>query len=636
MCGIVGIWARQNGEHVSRLIAETQQATDRLAHRGPDDQGLWSTETGVVLGHRRLSILDLSAHGHQPMVSNSGRFVMSYNGEVYNFADIRKTLEKSGHRFQGSGDSEVILAAFEQWGLDAVNQFIGMFAIALWDCRDNELHLIRDRIGVKPLYYAWDGKTFCFASELKALHCFSHWQPTVDRLAVGEYLQFGYISSPRSIFQNTFKLKPGHRLTLRRSGDPVIEQYWRATANASRDRQLSDQEYEEELESLLIDACRYRMVSDVPVGVYLSGGIDSSLVAALLAKNFDEEIRTYTIGFKDDRFDESVWAKKISSHIGTRHTEYILDPGEALEIARDWGNLFDEPFGDSSGIPTLLVSRLAGQEVKVVLSADGGDELFGGYLSYGTVLKRLHRLHNVPDWLAHAGGRMVSAIPRRSGKGRSSTAILSEATNRKLSRKLTRLPRILGDPTVGNMFEIDVSHWHPEEIEHLIGAYRNPRISANEYDATALGKMCLWDFEHYLPDDILVKVDRTTMAVSIEGREPLLDHRLAEFAHRLPDKLRQGELGSKHLLKKILYKYVPRKLVDRPKQGFSIPQEDWLRGELKSLAQDCLSRDRIKAAGIFDSSMVASLQEDFYAGNPYLAPKMWSLLAFEMWRERWL
>jgi asparagine synthase (glutamine-hydrolysing) len=369
--------------------------------------------------------------------------------------------------------------------------------------------------------------------------------------------------------------------------------------------------------------------------MYLSGGVDSSLVTALLAKHYGQEIRTYTIGFREDSYDESGWAKKVAGHCGTKHTEYILSVSEALEIAKDWGELFDEPFGDPSGIPTLLVSRLAGEEVKVVLSADGGDELFSGYQVYASVLERMHLLSRVPRSL---GGLLSTGITKLSPllAGTGTDDFVAPVTTRSdLRRRVHRFSSMLKDPTPGRLMEIYLSHWKPEEIKRLIGASASARPTANSYPGLPATQISLWDFQHYLPEDILTKVDRTTMAVSIEGREPLLDHRIVEYAFTLPPHLRRGQLGPKHLLKSILYRYVPRELVDRPKQGFGIPLNGWLRTDLKGLVNDYLAEDRIRKAGIMDAERIKHTIRRFYQGDTTLSTPLWFLLAFEMWREKW-
>lgn len=633
MCGVVGIWARDYGGDLLR--EDLKAAVSSLHHRGPDDHGIWLNESGVGLGHTRLSILDLSPLGHQPMVSADGRYVLVFNGEIYNFEEIRKDLVSAGHSFAGSGDTEVLLHAFSEWGPAAVGRFIGMFAIALWDEQEQALELYRDRIGVKPLYFAWHGGTLCFASELKALRSFRHWKPEIDQQALGEFLQFGYIPDDRSIYRGVSKLRPGHRLRLCRGKEPVVEPYWSVIAGSYSPLNGSNKDIERELESLLIDAFRYRMVSDVPVGVYLSGGVDSSLVTAILAKHHNQTIRTFTIGFSDEKHDESAWARKVADHCGTLHTEYILESGEALEIARNWGRLFDEPFADSSSIPTLLVSRLASEEVKVVLSADGGDELFCGYNAYPTVLDRNEKLARVPAWLQAAASSGLRMSPPDLVNALLSMLQIPAKKRGNLIRRMRGWREMLRTPTPVGLMDNAMSFWYPDQIRRLLGGYREPMANRlSDCDDAAI-EISLRDFHHYLPGDILTKVDRTTMAVSIEGREPLLDHRIAEFAFRLPPHLRRGSLGPKHILKKILYSHIPREYVDRPKQGFSIPKASWLNGDLKELVDQYLSPGRIREAGIMDESLTGSVVKDFYAGNTSLTEQLWILLTFEMWREYW-
>jgi asparagine synthase (glutamine-hydrolysing) len=625
MCGIVGIWDTNRTHETIR--PELDEAVRRLNHRGPDDEGIWMNRLGVAFGFRRLSIIDLSPSGHQPMKSADGRYVAVFNGEIYNHGEIRAKLESLGHVFVGRSDTEVILSAFREWGSSAVTHFIGMFAIAVWDNQERTLELIRDRVGVKPLYFGWHNGVLCFASELKGLRAFSHWRPAINQQALGEFLQYGYISEDRSIYQGVYKLRPGHRLRLSQGQQPVIECYWSVLDARNTPLNGSDQEIEDELETLLISAAKYRMVSDVPVGVYLSGGIDSSLVTAVLARHHSQTIRTFTIGFREDSHDESKWARRVAQHCGTLHKEYILEAPEGLEIARRWGSLFDEPFGDFSGIPTILVSQLASREVKVVLSADGGDELFSGYNMYTGVLNRLERLRRLPVSM-----RSLSSVVVRFASGIG----LSARARRERVNRLSRLQSMLHEPTVGRLFELDRSFWTAEEVDRLIRGYESPRLSADTFPGNDAEKISLWDFQHNLPEDILTKVDRMTMAVSIEGREPLLDHRLVEYAFRLPQRLKRGALGPKHILKSILYRYVPRQLVDRPKQGFGIPLDRWLRNELKVLVLDYLSEDGIRKAGIFDWRIVGQVKDDFYAGSQRLKSPIWRLLAFEMWRESWL
>jgi asparagine synthase (glutamine-hydrolysing) len=549
--------------------------------------------------------------------------------------EIRAILMAAGHSFVSRSDTEVILHAFKEWGSDAVTRFIGMFAIAIWDAQQQTLELIRDRIGVKPLYYGWHDGTFCFGSELKALRAFGHWKPAINHQAMGEFLQYGYISEDRSIYDGVHKLLPGHRLRVERGKQPVVERYWSVLDSGAEAPRGSDHDMEVQLESLLIDAAKYRMVADVPIGVYLSGGIDSSLVTALLARHHNQPINTFTIGFREDSHDESSWARRVAQHCGTSHTEYVLEASEGLEIAKEWGSLFDEPFGDSSGIPTLLVSRLARQQVKVVLSADGGDELFGGYNVYTGVLNRLERLRRMPSAMRKISSIAMSLASAGPVQGFWSVLASPASSRSDRVQRVRRLQSMFRHSTIGTLFDLDVSHWTPRDASRLIAGYESPRVSADAFPGTNIEKISLWDFHHYLPEDILAKVDRTTMAVSIEGREPLLDHRLAQYAFGLPAHLKRGVLGPKHILKSILYRYVPRTLLDRRKQGFAVPLDRWLRNELRELVMDYLSDSRIRSQGLLDWRVVSQVVEDFYSGSRRLKSRLWFLLAFEMWRESW-
>jgi len=626
MCGITGYWTRRGDPNP--WLADLAASVESLRQRGPDDNGVWVRNGGrVALGHTRLSILDLSPLGHQPMRSPDGALTMVFNGEVYNFSLVRAELEALGHRFRSSGDSEVILAALQEWGVKAVDKFIGMFAIAVWNEREHRMLLLRDRMGVKPLYYAFDGSHFWFGSELKALRAFSGWKPEIDRDALGEYLQYGYISAPRSIYRNVRKLLPGHWLELGEVGEPVSRPYW-TPPTAEPTLEGSEEELEHRLEHLLVDACRYRMVSDVPVGVFLSGGLDSSLVTALLQRYTGGEVRTFTIGFEDPRYDESRWAKKVAQHLGTHHTEKIVTAKDMLGVMGEWAGLFDEPFGDPSGVPTYLVSKTAREHVKVALSADGGDELFCGYSHYGVVLEREEKLAKIPSLLRGA----VSALPVGALRG-----IGGHRMRRQVLERIEKLHVLFPKLDRPTMYDLAMSFWTPWDIASLLHHPPAPRerIEAPHF----ADQMVRCDLRHYLPDDILVKVDRTTMASGLEGREPLLDHRLVEFALRLPPEMRRGALGTKHLLRKVLYRHVPRELIERPKQGFAIPLSSWLRGDLAHLVDDYLSPARVRASGLMDPQMVSDTIRNFREGgakNDRLdVQKLWLLIAFEMWREKW-
>jgi asparagine synthase (glutamine-hydrolysing) len=640
MCGITGYFTAAGVPELGE--SDLRRAVASLRNRGPDDQGTWLGGPEVGLGHTRLSILDLSEHGHQPMLSADGRLVMVFNGEIYNFADVRRDLLLKGHVFRGSGDSEVILAAVQEWGVhEAVKRFLGMFAIALWDTHTGQLTLIRDRLGVKPLYYGWNGRTLWFGSELKALRAYPHWQPRIDNEALADFFRFSYIVEPRSIYEQVAKLPPGHTLELSRGGQPTIQRYWSVLEGIRCDEHASEEVLTDQLEALMADAFRLRMVSDVPVGVFLSGGVDSSVVTALLQRN-GPPVRTFTIGFDDPRHNEAHHAELVAKHLGTLHTTQIVSEADAMQVLPSWGDLFDEPFGDCSGIPTLLVSRMAAQHVKVVLSADGGDELFGGYHSYESVLGRMRSKQG-----QSAVGRMArdvaAAVPweRVDGllSGRPGSADPGRSFSRSMSLRLRYLRETHGLSTPGRMFEHVVTslYWHDADLPSLLGkvAPRSRRTS-DEYPGGPGDQMSLWDLEHYLPGDILAKVDRTTMAVGIEGREPMLDHRLVGMALSLPYRMRRGPLGAKHLLRKVLFRHVPRSLVERPKMGFSPPIGRWLAGELKPLVDEYLDRRRITEQGILNPATVETVMRRFEAGDPFSVQRVWLLLAFQLWHARWM
>lgn len=636
MCGITGY--RVVKADARPWATRLPNAVQSLHHRGPDDEGIWfDPEQRVGLGHRRLSILDLSARGHQPMVSACGNWHIVFNGEVYNFAALRGQLESLGHRFASSGDSEVLLAAFAQWGPDAVSRFIGMFAIALWHAPTRRLHLVRDRLGVKPLYYRWDGQVLCFGSELKALRAFDAWQPAIDREALIDYLRYGYIADPRTIYEQVCKLPPAHRLVLDEHGGLELHRYWNVLDHVGRRNDRSEDALADELEALMIDAFNDRMIADVPVGIFLSGGIDSSAVAAILQKHGGQRIKTFTIGFDLPDYDESVFARDVARHLGTEHHCRMLRADDARRLLPRWGDFFDEPFGDESGLATFLVSQVAAEQVKVVLSADGGDELFAGYTSYAAALRQWDQIRNVPLGLrrmaAVAINRCAAAqIDRHlEARGAAAARLVGPAFS-----ALAKVGARVGARGVGEIFDRAVAHFDDRELANLVGDDVATRERADRYPGEAGEQLCLWDLQHYLPGDVLTKVDRATMAVSIEGREPLLDHRLVEFAFALPFGLRRGRLGAKHLLKKVLYRHVPQALVDRPKRGFAIPVKDWLTTELRGLVDEHLDSQIVARQGLFDPAMVRRYVRRLHAGDVSVRQRVWLLLAFQLWHARWM
>ena len=637
MCGIAGFRILEG--NAASWAADLPAAVQSIAHRGPDDHGLWlDAEKRTGLGHRRLSILDLSALGHQPMLSRCGNWVMVFNGEIYNFKEIRRQLEPLGRQFAGTGDSEVILEAFAQWGPEAVTRFIGMFAIALWHKPSGELHVLRDRLGVKPLYYYWDDKAFCFGSELKALRAFSGWRATIDPDALNDYLRYGYIADPRSIYQQVFKLPPAHRLVLGPNGTVSLHRYWNVLDHVGQRNNRGESELADELEALMIDAFKYRMIADVPVGVFLSGGVDSSVVAAILQKHGGQQIKTFTIGFDDPAYDESPFADEVARHLGTEHHCRILRVEDAQRLLPRWGELYDEPFADASGIPTLMVSQVAAEQVKVVLSADGGDELFSGYNGHTAMLQQWDGIKGIPQQLRGLVAGFVNGIgaarldaffAARPAGGVAQLAAPAFA-------KLARIGDRVGARGVGELFDQALAHFRREEAASLTGQRRVTRDLADIYPGADGEKLCLWDLNHYLPADVLTKVDRATMAVSIEGREPLLDHRLVEFAFSLPFAMRRGSLGTKHLLKKVLYRYVPRPMVDRPKRGFGVPVNAWLAGDLRRFVDEHLAPEVISRQGLFDPATVGRYVQRLQLGDSSVQQRIWMLVAFQMWHRRWM
>jgi len=634
MCGIVGFHdysGRTNNEILTTM-------RDTLSHRGPDDAGNYFDKiNGVGLGHRRLSVIDLSPLGHQPMSNKDQSIWVTYNGEIYNYKELRQDLIKLGHSFRSNSDTEVLLYAYQEWGVECVEKFIGMFAIAIWDCNKQTLFLFRDRAGVKPLYYYYGNGLFLFASELKALVAHPKFPKELNHDVLGSYLKYGYIHSPETIFKNTYKLNPGHYLYQQNHKVQEVK-YWDINDYYLQSPLASsEEEIVEELESLMIDSFKYRLVADVPVGIFLSGGIDSSLLTALLQKNTNNQLKTFTIGFHEDKFNEATWAKKIADHLETDHTEYYLSVKECLGIIEKLPEMYDEPFADNSAIPTHLVSKLARDDVTVALSADGGDELFGGYNRYRSLPKLHERFSNLPKPVQNLITKFLKNLtPETIGK-----LIPGKGGFMDKYRKYRNMLSASGTGDLVEMYKYNTNKWAPEEIEILLEqspAFSNDSISStfsslgsSEY----LTQMMAADFKTWLPDDILTKVDRATMSVGLESRDPFLDHRLIQFAARIPNQLKCSNGSSKYILKKILHKYLPSNLVDRPKKGFTIPLADWLRGDLHPLLMDYLNESKIKSEGIFNHKVVSYYVKGLNKGSVNVH-KLWFLLMFQMWKEKWL
>jgi asparagine synthase (glutamine-hydrolysing) len=648
MCGIAGVFAPGRRPGIDTLNAMLSS----LTHRGPDDFGTQELAGAQLLfGHLRLSILDLSPLGHQPMTLADRKVWIVYNGEVYNFREVRAELEKHGWRFRSESDTEVILTAYCQWGLDAVDRFRGMFAFAIWDEDKDELHLCRDRFGVKPLYYSIRNGTLAFASEMKALNLAGQTDRGIDPISVLEYLQYGYVSAPRSIFNDVKTVRPGTICSIDRSLRVREREYWSArdlfdgqAAEALRQelRALPDEELLDRVEGSLQKAFEYRMVADVPVGVFLSGGIDSSLVAALLTRRSGLRLRTFTIGFGASEFDETQYARSVAASLGTEHVEYNVSHQAALDLVAEIPSIADEPIGDSSLIPTLMVSRLARKHVKVALSADGADELFGGYARYAycgdfldrsSLMKAMYRLSaNLIEQLPPALISTAYSVSRAGGPK-------FAAINDKL-RKFVRMTRAHDS---FDAYEAAISEWSPESASRLLERRSQGSTSARDaFDAvTGAGvrdRFMHFDMTRYMPGDLLTKVDRASMFVSLEAREPFLDHEAAKLAAALPLSWKIRQRQNKYILRRLLQRHLPASLFDRPKQGFSAPIAEWLRGPLREMFVQELAPARVRESGILDAEAVQRAATEFLGSrNRGVSPAgAWILLQLQQWAGRWL
>ena len=636
MCRITGIWEPAARQDLSSLCISMR---DTMKAGGPDAEGLFMDgSAGIALGHRRLTIIDLTETGSQPMTTSDGRYTICYNGEVYNYRELRPELESLGYSFRGTSDTEVVLNVFAAWGPRSVDRLIGMFAYAVWDSHERRLHLFRDRMGVKPLYYYLHNGTFAFASELKALHAGLSDRLEIDRAALSEFLHYGYIASPRCIYRNTAKLEPGCRIMVDGSLSIEHHRYWDPASLSRRPPfQDNEQTLTDRLEEILTDAFLKRLIADVPVGVFLSGGIDSSLVTAVLARHTDTPIRTFTIGFAEKNYDESGWARAVAHHLGTEHTEETITPDHARSILPQWPEIYDEPFGDISGIPTTIVSRMTRRHVKVSLSADGGDELFCGYHRYW-VMDRIRRyLSPMPGTIPRILGRAIALIGTDTAADVAAAhpGLRLPAIRDRMRKFQAVLANWGGD--AGGAYPYAVAYWLPEEIRSLTGAYRDPRPSLKNLDAPFLDSMMLWDMQNYLPEDILTKVDRATMSVSLEGRDPFLDHRIVEFALRLPMALKYRSGSMKYILRRILARYLPETLFERPKQGFAVPIYTWLHDDLMHLVDEYLNPDALAAQGEIDPAPVGRTVAAFKGRKGSVAvDRVWLLLVYMMWRRRYI
>ncbi|KFN45077.1 asparagine synthase (glutamine-hydrolyzing) [Arenimonas oryziterrae] len=646
MCGLSGYF-RAEALASAEMESVLSHMIAQLAHRGPDAEGRWcDPAAGIALGHRRLSVVDLSPAGAQPMRSHDGRFVIVYNGEIYNTQDVRTALDADAAiAWRGHSDTEVLIEAVVRWGLEAtLRRLEGMFAFALWDCEAQVLHLARDRFGEKPLYYGVCGSSLVFASELKALRAYPGYRPEIDRTALGEYLRFGYVPAPRSIYRDTHKLPAGCFLSLRRdtiAADlPAPTPYWSAEAAAlsARERPYrgSEDEAVEELDGLLRQVVGSRMQADVPLGALLSGGIDSSTVVALMQAQRGDRVRTFCIGSREPGFDEAEHARAVAKHLGTDHTELYVQASDGLAIVPRLPELYDEPFADSSQIPTFLVSQLARRQVTVALSGDAGDELFGGYNRYLHGERLWRRLVGIPRGLRSLGARGITAaspatLDRAFARlGRWAPGDLAAG---RAGDKLHKLAGFLSADSESELHGRMLSYWpEPDAV------VKNAQMPRSPAQAVLPGwrfaeRAMLADTQQYLPDDILAKVDRASMGVSLEARVPFLDTRVFDLAWRLPMAMKIADGRGKQVLRRVLYRYVPPAIVDRPKQGFAVPVGQWLRAELREWAEALIAPERLQREGYFHPEPIQRCWQEHQSGKRNWDTRLWSVLMFQAWLE---
>lgn len=650
MCGLVGIFGSLPEGRIHSAISDM---TEALIHRGPDDMGVWvNKQDGVALGHRRLSILDLSDAGHQPMVSPSGRFVFVYNGEIYNHLELRKELERAGSApdWRGHSDTETLLAAFEAWGVEAtLEKCVGMFAFALYDSVTHSLVLARDRLGEKPLYYGWVNDSLVFGSELKALRAFPGFANSINRQALSLFMRYAYVPCPWSIYENVWKLPPAclvrfsaSELRASAGSQGNVRRYWSLRTVAERGLECpfsgSRADAAQELERLLQQSVANQMLADVPLGAFLSGGIDSSTIVALTQAQSGRPAQTFTIGFHEEGYNEAEHAHRVASHLGTEHTELYITPAEARAVIPKLPNIYDEPFADSSQIPTFLVARLAKRHVTVALSGDGGDELFGGYNRYFIAARIWQRLRRMPSLMRNVAAYMIRSLSPRVWDGVFGLVgplLPDELAVRLPGDKLHKLAGMMEKCGEKEIYHYLVSFWHGDAIVKCaeepttIMTDSDPWLSSQDLEQ----QMMYLDTLTYLPDDILAKVDRAAMSVSLETRLPMLDHRLVEFAWSLPLAMKVQQGQGKLLLRQVLYHYVPKELIERPKMGFGIPLDQWLRGPLRQWADSLIEDERLKRDGLLDPVPIRRKWEEHLSGRRNWQYHLWNVLMFQAWLQ---
>lgn len=635
MCGITGFIDYKfsgNSEILNKM-------NSTLQHRGPDSADsiiLNEKQAQIGLGHRRLSIIDLSACGNQPMTDESKNFFIVFNGEIYNYKEIKQELRSLGVTFFSNSDTEVILKSYIHWGIKAVDKFIGMFAFTIYDKIKNKVIFCRDRAGVKPFYYFFSDNLILFGSELKALMAHSSFRKTINYDSLGLFFRRGWIAAPYTIFDSTFKLKPGHYIEIDLISRQTKEHcYWNVHDYYNGDElNLSFEEAKEHLHELLKSACEYRMVADTEVGIFLSGGFDSSLTTAILQSSRTKRINTFSIGFEEEKFNEAPYAKAVAEHLQTNHHELICSVNDALEIIPELPYYYDEPFADSSAIPTMLVSRLASSKVKVALSADGGDEVFGGYPRYYDKLNDFHKVQSVPGILRKPLSQLLS-IPLK----------ISSNKNPQYKIRLEKLIKTLTYEARADLFRYrsEPIYYSDTEIKKLFKKKSIDLSAKSYYDDIQLEEtldpamlMMALEYKTTLVDDLLVKVDRATMAYSLEGREPFLDHRLVEFAATLNSSFHYRNKSTKSLLREICYEYIPKSMMDRPKKGFAIPTNQWLHIELKEMVMEFSQISFIKRQNIFVPKVLRNIIDNYYKGYDTNGERIWFFLMFQMWYNRWI
>ena len=653
MCGIAGIIDQSQGEFAPTL----QKMVASIRYRGPDDCGIWADRSrGVGLGHARLSILDLSPDGHQPMASRGGRYILSYNGEVYNFAELRSELGRLGVTFRGHSDTEVLLAAFETWGIEkSLQRFVGMFAFALWDRECGLLSLGRDRLGIKPLYYGWVGQAFVFGSELKVFEQVPKFSRSVDRNSLAAFMRYAYVPEPWSIYEGVYKLPAGCLLSIpldqtstRTGFSPEPDnvnapcrplRYWSAKSiietGVNHPFEGTEQEAVEQLDRMLREAIGLRMIADVPLGAFLSGGVDSSVVVSLMQAQSTKPVKTFTIGFREADYNEAIYAAAVAKHLGTEHTELYVTPAEAMAVIPRLPEMYDEPFADSSQIPTYLVSQLARRHVTVALSGDGGDELFAGYNRYFWGRRLWKQASRIPRFLRRGLARGILAISPEMFDQISQRLKPLMPVLPSFGDRLHKLAGILAMNDPEAMYLGLVSLWR-DPIQIVKGAQEFLTTLTDHHRWAKVNEFTLHmmalDLVTYLPDDLLTKVDRASMSVSLEARVPLIDHRVVEFAWRIPLSMKiQREGEGKWLLRRVLDKYVPRALIDRPKMGFGVPIDHWLRGPLRDWAEELLDEQRLRREGFLHPAPIRRKWAEHLSGRRNWQYPIWNVLMFQAW-----